>query len=47
MKKYAYETKNKLNWIEKKEQQARDKEEKERLKALKENKFEVYLDLIK
>lgn len=47
MKKYAYETRNKLNWIEKKEQQARDKEEKERLKALKENRFEVYLDLIK
>ena len=46
MKKYAYETRNKLNWIEKKEQQAKDKEEKERLKALKENKFEVYLDLI-
>lgn len=47
LKKYAYETRNKLNWIEKKEQQARDKEEKERLKALKENKFEEYLDLIK
>ena len=47
MKKFAYETRNKLNWIEKKEQQAKDKEEKERLKVLKENKFEEYLDLIK
>ena len=47
VKRFAFETRNKLNWIEKKEQQAKDKEEKERLKALKENKFEEYLDLIK
>jgi ATP-dependent helicase STH1/SNF2 len=47
LKKFAFETKAKLNRIEKKEQLAKDKEEKERLKALKEFKFEEYLDLIK
>jgi ATP-dependent helicase STH1/SNF2 len=47
LKRFAFETRNKLNQIEKKEQQAKDKEEKERLRALKENKFEEYLDLIK
>ena len=47
LKRFAFETRNKLNWIEKREQQAKDKEEKERLKALKENKFEEYLELIK
>ena len=40
IKKYAFDTRNKLNWIEKKEQRIKDKEKKERLKALKENKFE-------
>ena len=47
MRKLCYESRNKLNWIEKKEQRMKDKEEKERLKALKENKFEEYLELIK
>ena len=47
LKKLVFETKAKLNRIEKKEQLAKDKEEKERLKALKEFDFVKYLDLIK
>ena len=47
LKKYAYDTKNRLNWVEKKEQQKKDQLEKERLRLLWDNEFDKYLSLLK
>jgi len=38
--------KGSLESKEKKEQQAKDKEERDRIKALKENDFETYINMI-
>lgn len=46
IKKKALIIKSNIDSKEKKEQLARDKEERERIKALKENNFETYLDLV-
>ena len=46
LKKRALNAKNHLEWIEKNEQKLREKEQRERIKALKENDFEAYINLI-
>ena len=46
IKKKAFIIKSNIDSKEKKEQMARDKEERDRIKALKENDFDAYINLI-
>ena len=46
LKKQVYTAKNHLEWLDRKRQSVKDKMEKERMKALKENDFDTYLQLI-
>jgi alpha-acetolactate decarboxylase len=46
IRKKALIIKNSLESKEKKEQMARDKEERDRIKALKDNDFDAYINLI-
>ena len=47
LKKYASDTKTRLSWIEKKEQQKKEMMEKQRLLMLWENDMDGYLKLLK
>jgi hypothetical protein len=47
LKKYALDTKNRLQWIEKKEQQKKEQMEKQRMMLLRENDMGGYLHLLK
>lgn len=46
LKKRALNSKNYLEWNEKKENEQRDRQEKERVKALKAQDFGAYIDLV-
>ena len=46
LKKQVYTAKNHLEWLDRKRQSVKDKMEKERMKALKENDFDTYLQLL-
>ena len=47
LKKYSYDTRHRLEWVERNEQKKKDHIKKKRMAALKNDRFDEYLSLIK